>query len=148
MSRKKFQLLLPLFALMLAALACGGSSPVTIDEIPVFPGATALQSGESPMADQLAQVVAESAGEEDVRSDIRLYSVPAGTTWEQIREYYTSELSGTDWEQDTQLDQNSEFFQSMGWTRGSLSSEQALVVGFTQDPFSGDSILMISLFSE
>ncbi len=146
-SKKKIQLLLPLLALLLSASACGGS-PITFADIPLYTGAAEIQTGDSTMGDVLAETIAEAAGGEGIEADVRAYTLPASTTWDQVKAFYESEISGDDWMQEGDLTVESEAFTTIGWTRGSLNSEQALIAGYALDPFDNTIVLILGLFSE
>jgi hypothetical protein len=55
----KGTLFIPACALLL--VACGSGQPVSVNEIPAYPGATVLQPGEDSVADTLAQNVEQDA---------------------------------------------------------------------------------------
>lgn len=91
--------LLALLALLLAAC---GSKPATVNDIPAYPNATALQPGEDPIADTLVNNMAQDAS---LRANIGVggsieqmaYRLPEGTTWDQVKSYYDKELDGAGW---------------------------------------------------
>lgn len=90
-----------MFAALLALAACG-SKPVTIADLPVYPEATALQPGESSLADTL-----QSNGQQDsaVRqamgtggaTEQRGFDLPAETTWDQVKSFYSDKLKADGW---------------------------------------------------
>jgi hypothetical protein len=145
--RKNFTLFLPILVLLLAALACGGSDPVTMADIPVFTDAVQMEAGQSTMADLVADSLQQTAGQEGISTETLIYGVPAGTTWDSIKSFYSGQLGG-DWTEDSELAESAEGFQTTGWTRGGLASEQALVVALVDDPLAGQSFLIVGLFSE
>ncbi|GAB4580508.1 MAG: hypothetical protein Fur0022_32500 [Anaerolineales bacterium] len=144
---KTFKLFLPIWVLILAALACGGSEPVTMDSLPVFDGAVILESGQSTVAEAVVEALKQTAGQEGVTAETRIYGVPAGTTWDAIKSFYASHL-GEGWTEDAQLSEAQEGFNTAGWTRGGLASEQAVVAALVNDPFAGQDFLILVLFSE
>lgn len=137
-----------LAALILLAVAGCGTEPVSISDIPVYPGAESMAPGQNEMADGLADVIQESSGGEGVNVDIKLYSLPADTTWEDIKSYYNGEMAGTDWKTEADLGNESEVFSTIGWSRGGGASEQALIVGYVADILGGDAFMIVGLFSE
>lgn len=140
-------LLFPILVLVLAALACGGADPVTMDELGVFPGASPVEEG-NLVAESLAESIREGAGSEAVDVDVRTYRLPGGTAWEEVSLFYTSQTAGGDWTAAADLTQSSEFVSTLGWTRGGLMAPQAFVVAFTPDPLGGPPYLVQMLFSE
>lgn len=147
MSRKNFKLFIPVFVLFLAALACGGRDPITMADVPVYEGAVALESGQNTVAEAVIEALKETAGQEGVTAVTEVYGVPAGTTWDGIKSFYDSNL-GDEWKEDAQLTQSQEGFNTAGWTRGSLASEQAIVVAFVDDPLAGQNFMIVVLFSK
>lgn len=137
-----------LTALVLLAVAGCGTEPVSIGDIPVYPGAEPMERGQNAMADELADVIKESSGGEGVNVDINLYSLPSDTTWEDIKGYYNGEIASTDWQTEADLGTESEVFSTIGWSRGGGASEQALVVGYVADILGGGAFMIVGLFSE
>ncbi len=146
--KRQLSMFLALVALIAAAIACGGSARVTIDDIATFPSAQTLATGQSTIADLLAESIAQSAGQEGVQAETRLYSLPAGTPWADVKSFYTEQAANRDWTSQAELTQESAAASTIGWTRGGLASEQALVIAFAEDPFTGEPFLVIILFSE
>lgn len=102
-SRSTFALvLLFLFASLILA-ACGGGSAVTVDDLPVYPDAVALQPGEDPVADTLANNAEQDAA---LRADLgvggstvqKAFRLPAGATWDQVKTFFDGELDSAGWE--------------------------------------------------
>lgn len=140
--------LLAVGLLVVASLAACGAEPVVMGDVPVYPGTEALPPGENDMADQMANLIRESAGGEGLVTDVNLYTLPAEASWDDVRGFYEGELEGTDWEPAPELAQESEVFNSVGWSRGGGANEQALVVGYVADPFGESAFLILGLFSE
>jgi hypothetical protein len=128
-------------------LACG-TEPVTMTDVPVYPGAVPMEVGQSQMADELAGIIQDSAGGEGVGVEINLYSLSTDTAWEDIKSFYTRELDGTDWAVEEQLTTESEVISTIGWGRGRGASEQALIVGHVVDVLGEGAFMIIGLFSE
>ena len=147
MNRKKLMIFLPMVALFVAALACGGSNPVTMTDLPVVESAVKVEAGQSTMADVVVEALKESVGQEGVTAETAMYSLPADTSWDTIKRFYTSNL-GSDWTEDAALSETQEGFTSSGWTRGSFASKQALVIALVDDPFAEQRFLVVVLFSE
>jgi hypothetical protein len=69
-------------------------------------------------------------------------------SWDDIKTYYNRELAGTDWTVEDELTTESEVISTIGWGRGSGSSEQALIVGHVVDVLGEGAFMIIGLFSE
>jgi hypothetical protein len=128
-------------------LACG-TEPVMMGDVPVYPGAEPMAGGQSQMADELANIIRNSAGGEGVGVEINLYSLPADISWEDIKGYYGRELASTDWTVEDELTTESEVISTIGWGRGRGASEQALIVGHVVDVLGEGAFMIIGLFSE
>ena len=100
---KKFSLFLGLLAMSLIFLVGCGSKAVTMDEIPAYPDATALEPGADPVADTLVENMAQDA---QIRTDVgvggqieqKAYRLPAGATWDDVESFYNDKLGANDWE--------------------------------------------------
>jgi hypothetical protein len=93
-----------LFALVLAALmlAACGSKPVAVADLPVYPGATALQPGESTIADTLKQNGQQDAAMRQAMgaggsTEQKGFTLPADAGWEQVKSYYADALKKGGW---------------------------------------------------
>lgn len=131
----------------LSLLACG-TEPVMMSDVPVYPGAEPMAGGQSQMADELANIIRNSAGGEGVGVEINLYSLSAEISWDDIKTYYNRELAGTDWTAQDELTTESEVISTIGWGRGRGASEQALIVGHVVDVLGEGAFMIIGLFSE
>ena len=138
---------LPWTALLLAALACGGGVPVTMEEIGVYPGASPVEAGNF-YAETLAESIRDSAGQEAVDVEVRTYALPEGTTWDDVKLFYTTEANAGSWDAANELTSETDFVSTIGWTRGSVFSPQAFVVAYSPDPLGGPPLLLQMLFSE
>ena len=143
----KRKLLFPLLALVLAALACGGSDPITMEEIAVYPGVAQMADG-NIVAESMVESIRESAGDDAVDVDVRMYTLPNGTVWEEVKLFYTTETAAGDWSAAGDLTQETPFVNTIGWTRGGLMSPQAFVVAYSVDPLGGPPFLIPMLLSE
>jgi hypothetical protein len=145
---QKIVLLFVLAILFTLSIVGCGTAPVAIGDIPAYPGAQAMATGENEMADEVAKAIEESSGGEGVTTEVHLYSLPTGTAWSDIEAFYDDELAGTDWESEADLTQETEFFSTLGWSRGGGANEQALVIGYMADILGTGSFLIVGLFSE
>lgn len=134
-------------ACMLAGLAGCGGSPVTFAELPVHPELAPLERGTNSLADTMADTLEGSMGE-SVSAELKLYSVPAELSWEELDSFYATSLAEGDWKAADELRQESDALNTVGWTRGSLASEQGLVVGYGPPMLGDDAFLIVMLFSE
>lgn len=127
--------------------ACGGSSPVTLDAIPLPPNATQLEAGSNPLAETMADGFRDSMGPQGDKVEVQLYSLPADADWGAIKNFYEQEIKD-DWQTEAQFVQDTEAFKTVGWTRGSLASEQGLLVGYGPALLDTPPFMMVALFSE
>lgn len=134
-------------AVLLAALAGCGAPPATFADIPLHPDATTLERGTNTLADALASSLEGSLGERG-KVELKLYSVPDTVLWEEVDSFYAESLSDSDWKAADELRQESAAINITGWTRGSLASEQGLVVGYAPDTLGQGAFLIVALFSE
>lgn len=148
---RKFARMIRLFPagmiLIFALAACGTASPVTIEQLPVYPNAEPVEPG-NVMAETIAGAIRDNANTEAVDVEIRIYTLPPETPWEPVLAFYQTEITDEDWKETGNLLTESEYVNTIGWTRGGLSSEQALLVGHSIDPLGGPPFLMLMLFTE
>ena len=116
----------------LSLTACG-SKPAALSDIPAYPGATALQAGESALADTLAQnnqTDAAMRGQLGVggQTEQQGYSLPQDVTWEQVKGFYEDELKGDGWGTNSmvsgmmeQMGQGNDVFKTANWQKGGQS---------------------------
>lgn len=137
-----------LMIMLLLSLAACGAPAVKMTEVPVFPGATPLDKGQNEIADAAADGLKQSVSAENVTADVQMYALPEGTNWDDVTKFYNDKLSSSDWKTSAEIAQDTEFFKVVGWTRGSLNSEQALGVGFGPEMLGNQPFLMVALMSE
>jgi len=116
--------------LLCLSLAACAAQPVTIGELPVYPGAEPLEPDEFSLAGKVLEAMEASAEEQGLPAKFALYTLPADSTWEDITAFYQDELAGTDWVPAPDLDSESEVFKGVGWSRASGNTEQSLVVNY------------------
>ena len=135
-----------LLVLALGSLAACGAPPVAMSDIPVHPQATPLEKGKNPIADAAIDAMDKALSGQNLKSEVKLYSVPADVTWDQVKSFYTEKLNSGDWKSSDQLLQESAAFSAIGWTRS--GDQQALVIGYGPDALgNGTPFLMIMLAS-
>lgn len=137
-----------LMSLVLTLVVGCGAEPVAIGDIAIYPGATLMQVGQNTMADELADTIRTSAGAEGVSVEVNLYSLPEGTTWEGVKSFYSNEIGSDEWTAEPDLTTETDFFSTIGWSRGSGASEQALTIGYAADVAGSGAFLLVGLFSE
>jgi len=154
MYKKIFVLLALAVVLMLALTACGGASPVTANDLPVYPGATALQPGDSKLADTLSKnsqqitALTQSAGVNG-KTEQKGFSLPKDATWDAVKKFYDDKLTAGGWGVPggvasnvlAQVNTMNDSFQTATYTRGN----QTLALVRLVDPISKDATLIFSL---
>jgi hypothetical protein len=80
----------------------GCSSAATVNDIPVFPGATELKEGESNIADTLSKNMEQDAALRQAlstggKTEQKGLQQPAETTWDQVKAFYDKELPANGW---------------------------------------------------
>lgn len=132
---------------LLTTLAGCGAPPVTYDAIPVPPEATLMERGTNTLADTIATSLESSLAERGT-VELQLYSVPNTVIWEEIDGFYSESLVDSDWKPAEELRQENAAINTTGWKRGSLASEQGLMVGYAPDILGDGAFLIVALFSE
>jgi hypothetical protein len=140
--------------LALVAGGCGGSPPVTLAELPVYPGAVELEPGETRVGDTLASNVQMDAA---IRSavgvggstDQKGYRLPRDARWAQVQSFYADTLKAAGWELGGggpaggvvasvlgAVSQQNELFKTAVWSRGKQSVTVLMVTppGTRQPP--------------
>jgi hypothetical protein len=137
-----------LMTMFLLTVAACGAPAVTMTDVPVFPGATVLETGQNEIADAASDGLKQALSSESVTAEVQMYALPAGTNWDEVTQFYNDKLASTDWKTSADIAQDTEFFKVVGWTRGSFNSEQALGVGYGPEMLGNQPFLMIALMSE
>jgi hypothetical protein len=136
-----------LIVLALGSLAACGAPPVTMADIPVHPKAAPLEKGKNPIADAASDAMDKSLTGQNLKNEVKLYSVPADVTWDEIKSFYSESLKGSDWKNNDQLTHESDSFSALAWTRS--GDQQALVIGYGPDILgNGSAFLMVMLASK
>jgi hypothetical protein len=146
--------------LLLALTACGASA-VTVADLPTYPDAVRLQAGEDPIADTLANNMAQNAamtsGMGGLGGSIEqvAFRLPAGTTWDQLNGFLTTELDAAGWDTGmggpggdiasqalASANAGNDMFQTAMWNKG----DQILTVFRLTDPNNAEQpYLIVSL---
>lgn len=139
-----FKLIPLLLIFLLFSAACGENSRMTLDDLPQFSTNEKLP-GESALADGMVAAMQETVQQQDLTAEAKIYAVPAETTFDVVKSFYTREL-GSVWLEDPQLANDQAGFQTAGWRLGGPSGEDAVVVTLVDDPMTGEMILIVVLF--
>lgn len=133
--------------LLVGVLAGCGSDPISLREVPLYPGAEPLQSGQNQLADPMVARMELLAGQRGLFAEMESYAVPAGTTWDDIRSFYEEALAGEGWQPVPDLTVEEETIRFVGWSRGKEERQQSLVVGYVPDVAGEGAFLVIGVFS-
>jgi hypothetical protein len=139
--------LLAVLGMLLVLAGCGGGSPATFESVPRFPDSSELEAGSNQMADMMIDTMNSSIGDK-ATAVTKAYTIPGDADWEAIKQFYTDQLASTDWKPASDMDAESEVLNVVGWQRGSLASEQVLMVGYMPALLGNEPVLLVSLFSE
>lgn len=156
-SRSKFFSLLLAVLTVFALAACGGSSKVALNDLPVYPDAVELKEGESAIADTLAnnnQTDAALRGQVGVGGSVEQkgFSLPAGTKWDDVKAFYEDKLKADGWGTNSmvsgimeQANQGNDMFQTANWQK----NKQNVTVMMVASPVNPDEKeLILSLSSQ
>ncbi|MBI4675815.1 MAG: hypothetical protein HY741_29600 [Chloroflexi bacterium] len=138
-----------LLAVLLALSACG-SPPATMNDIPAYPGATALDPN---IANTLAKNMQQDAALRQSmgvggKIEQKGYSVPKDATWDQVKGFYADKLKGAGWETNSmvsnimaQANAVNTADQTEMWKKGN----QTLTLILPNDPTKNEKQLLLSL---
>jgi hypothetical protein len=146
MRKSLLSFLLAILILFLAA-ACG-AQPITIGDLPAYPGSTPLETGQNSVADSVVNSMQQSAGQQGLKAQFRLLSLPADTTWDDVKSFYTTEMARRQWKPESAMDVTGGAFQATGWSQGTGDAQQALVVGYVPDVGGEGAFAILGLFSK
>ncbi len=154
MSKKMIVVLALAALLMLALTACGGSSPVTANDLPAYPGATELKADDSKLAATLSKnsqqitALTQAAGVNG-KTEQKGFALPKDASWDAIKKFYDDKLKAAGWSEPSGMASNilsqvngmNDTFQTATYTRGN----QTLALIRLVDPISKDASLIFSL---
>ncbi len=154
MSKKLFVVISLAALLMLALTACGGSSPVSANDLPAYPGATELKAGDSKLAATLSQnsqqitSLTQAAGVNG-KTEQKGFALPKDASWDAVKKFYDDKLKSAGWAEPggvtgnvlAQVNGMNDSFQTATYNRGN----QTLSVIRLVDPISKDITLIFSL---
>jgi hypothetical protein len=152
---KKILLSLWVLVTLSACSMIGGSSPVSVDDIPVYPGATELKPGDSTLANTLAKnsqqitAMSQSAGAGG-KTDQKGFSLSQDTTWDAVKKFYDDKLKSAGWSEPnsmvssilSQVNTQNDAFQTVVYQRG---NQTLSVIRVMMDPSSKQGVLIFSL---
>ncbi len=133
----------------------GGSSPVSVNDLPVYPGAAELKAGDSRVADTLAKnsqqisALSQSAGVGG-KTEQKGFSLPKDATWDAIKKFYDDKLKSAGWSEPNSMASNilaqvnaqNDAFQTVVYQRG---NQNLSILRVMLDPTSKDMALIYSL---
>ncbi len=133
----------------------GGTSPVSIGDIPAYPGATELKAGDSTLANTLAKnsqqitALSQSAGAGG-KTEQKGYALPADATWDAVKKFYDDKLKGAGWSEPnstvsgilSQVNTANDAFQTVVYQRG---NQNLSVIRVMIDPTTKQTVLIFSL---
>ncbi len=105
---KRMSMTVVLALLIVSVLtACGGGAPapVTYGQLPLFTGAT--ETSNAALTTSLGGLLDQVKADSTVKSsEGKAYDVPAGTTWDAVKSFYSSALEKAGWTQVKVTDAN------------------------------------------
>ncbi len=133
----------------------GGSSPVSVNDLPVYPGAAELKAGDSRVADTLAKnsqqisALSQSTGVGG-KTEQKGFSLPKDATWDAIKKFYDDKLKSAGWSEPNSMASNilaqvnaqNDAFQTVVYQRG---NQNLSILRVMLDPTSKDMALIYSL---
>ena len=122
---KRMSITLVLALLIVSVLAaCGGGAPapVTYSQLPLFTGAT--ESTNAQLVGMVGSLLDQLKADSTIKStEGKAYDVPAGTTWDAIKSFYSAALEKAGWTQVKATDAN------LGYARGNQAVNVMYVEG-------------------
>ena len=122
---KRISLTLVLALLIGSVLtACGGGAPppVTYSQLPLFTGAT--ESTNEQLIGMVEALLLQVRAETTIKStEGKAYDVPAGTSWDAVKSFYSAALEKAGWVQAKMTDPN------LGFARGNQAVNVMYVEG-------------------
>lgn len=103
--------------------ACGGApAPVTYSQLPLFTGAT--ETSNAALTTSLGGLLDQVKADSTIKStEGKAYDVPAGTTWDAIKSFYSAALEKAGWTLAKSTDAN------LGYARGNQAVNVMYVEG-------------------
>jgi hypothetical protein len=122
---KRMSFILVLVLLMGSVLtACGGGAPapITYNQLPLFTGAT--ESTNAMLVSSLGGLLDQLKADSTIKStEGKAYDVPAGTTWDAVKSFYSAALEKAGWTLAKSTDAN------LGYARGNQAVNVLYVDG-------------------
>lgn len=131
-----------LIALVAVLFTAACSMPPDTEPIPVFPGATEVGDEEGTMAHTMKQAVEEAQTEQGFEVESQIYTLPEGTDFAQVEDFYTGELSGRDWTFEEEAGGNMVAVEGVNTAAWSHGPDQVFLVMTVDNPLSGEQILL------
>jgi len=122
---KRMSITLVLALLIVSVLAaCGGSAPapVTYSQLPLFTGAT--ETANAALTTSLGGLLDQLKADSTIKStEGKAFDVPAGTSWDAVKSFYSAALEKAGWTQVKATDSN------LGYARGNQAVNVMYVEG-------------------
>jgi hypothetical protein len=122
---KRMSMAVVLALLLVSVLtACGGGAPapVTYSQLPLFAGAT--ETTNAALTTSLGGLLDQLKADSTIKStEGKAYDVPAGTTWDAVKSFYSTALEKAGWTQAKATDAN------LGYARGNQAVNVMYVDG-------------------
>lgn len=133
----------------------GGAKPVTVNDLPVYPGATELKAGDSRVGDTLAKnsqqitAMTKSIGSGG-NTEQKGFTLPKDATWDAVKKFYDDKLPSSGWGDQnalvgnilSQVNTQNDAFQMAFYQRG---NQNLSVIRVMMDPTTKDTMLIFSL---
>ncbi|MBX7213534.1 MAG: hypothetical protein K1X39_05905 [Thermoflexales bacterium] len=147
-----------LSVLALAACSVGGGAPIAIKDLPAYPGAAELKPGESRIAEQLQQNMANDSSARQAsgsggKTEQKAFRFPGDASWDKVRSFYTDKLKASGWSEGmggvagalanqalNQVNAQNDVFQSQIYSRG----KQTLAIFRMADPTDKSQVVVIA----
>jgi hypothetical protein len=140
--------------ILLLVIACSQSveptataGSVGISDIPVYDGATHIDTDESIEAFTVIAATENTIAGTDITLEAAAYSLPAGATWDDVRAFYTKALESTDWKPEEKLTNEGPEHKSAGWRREASPGKQILLITYASN-VSGEGSTLIMMLLE
>jgi len=122
---KRMSITLVVALLIVSVLAaCGGSAPapVTYSQLPLFTGAT--ETANAALTTSLGGLLDQLKADSTIKStEGKAFDVPAGTSWDAVKSFYSAALEKAGWTQVKATDSN------LGYARGNQAVNVMYVEG-------------------
>ncbi len=137
------------------ASASGNSGPATVNDIPVYPGATELKAGDSKIGDTLSKnsqqitAMSQSMGAGG-KTEQKGFTLPKDASWDAVKKFYDDKLTSAGWSAPSgmvanvlaQTNTQNDAFQMAMYQR---SNQNLSIIRVVTDPTTNEVTLIYSL---